>query len=485
MILTAMDWWTPAPGVLLEWHPSPASAARALAAPTAPGPLTFLQENHLRGCHATADAGGEHNAYLGAATEVDGPIDLAALSRALRTLTLRHEGLRTWFRTDTTQITRMLVEPDAVAFEAHRVGDFTTDTEFRRYIHARLGAEAISTSWPGFAFGAISRPDGFTMYYGCDHALSDGASQALVLDEIAELYEAEKKGTAPPPHVSAATGSFLDYASLQNDIAARFTDDSPEVAEWVDIFTSHGAAMPRFPLDLGLEPGETAPVRPIEFDLLDAAGADRFERVCRQSGAGVMGGIYAAAAITALELTGRTDYFAIAVLGTRSTEFALSQGWFCNFAPVAFDVASAGSFNEVTAAAHAGHVRAKRLSSVPLPVVITALLRSGMDPRDVAGTPNLLSYLDFRRFPGDGSPAHDRGVIFTGEGRTANASMWFNRDRKRLYLGLQTPDTATAQLEIKRYLQRLWEVIDTVAREGDYAVASTPVEELALARHHD
>ena len=63
--------------------------------------------------------------------------------------------------------------------------------------------------------------------------------------------------------------------------------------------------------------------------------------------------------------------------------------------------------------------------------------------------------------------------------------MWFNRDRRRLYLGLQTPDTATAQLEIKRYLQRLWEVIDTVAREGDYAVASTPVEELALARHHD
>jgi len=485
VILTAMDWWTPAPGALLEWHPTPASAARALAAPTAPGPLTFLQQNHLRSCHATAAGDGQHNAYLGAATEVEGRIDSAALSRALRTLTLRHEGLRTWFHIDTTQIKRMLVEPGAVEFEAHSVGDFTTEAEFRRYIHARLGAEAISNSWPGFAFGAISRPGGFTMYYGCDHALSDGASQALVLDEIAELYESEKNGTAPPPHVSTATGSFLDYASLQHDVAARFTDDSSEVTEWVDIFTSHGAAMPRFPLELGLAPGTTAPVRPILFDLLDAAGAERFERACRQSGAGVMGGIYAAAAITALELTGRTDYFAIAVMSTRSKEFALSQGWFCNFAPVAFDVASAGSFTEIAPVAQAGHVRAKRLSSVPLSVVITALLRSGVDPRDVAGTPNLMSFLDFRRFPGDGRPAHDRGVIFTGEGRTSNASMWFNRDRRRLYLGLQTPDTATAQLEIKRYLQRLWEVIDTVAREGDYAVSSTPVEELALARHDD
>ena len=485
MILTAMDWWTPAPGTLLEWHPSPASAARAMAAPTSPGPLTFLQENHLRSCHATAAEGGEHKAYLGAATEVDGEIDTAALSRALRTLVLRHEGLRTWFRTDITQVTRMLVVPDAVEFEASTVGAFTTDTEFRRYIHARLGAEAIATSWPGFAVGAISRPGGFTLYYGCDHALSDGASQALVLDEIAELYEAETNGTPPPPHVRAATGSFLDYAGLQDDMAGRFTDKSPEVAEWVDIFTSHGATMPRFPLELGLAPGETAPVRPIEFDLLDAAGADRFERACTRSGAGVMGGIYAAAAITSLELTGRTDYFAIAVMGTRSAEFALSQGWFCNFAPVAFEVASTGSFTEVAPVAQAAHARAKRLSSVPLPVVITALVRSGVDPRDVAGTPNLLSYLDFRRFPGDGRPAHDRGVIFTGEGRTSNASMWFNRDRTRLYLGLQTPDTATAQLEIKRYLQRLWEVIDTVAREGDYAVASTPVEELALARHHD
>jgi hypothetical protein len=486
VILTAMDWWKPAPGTLMEWHPSAEAMSRAHAAPVDPGPLTFLQENHIRVCHATAAGGAEHKAYLGTASEIEGDLHASALSRALRTYVLRHEGLRTWFRTDGVQVSRMLVEPDAVEFEARTAGEFVDDAEFSRYIHTRLGAEAIATRWPGFAFGAVSRPGSFTLYYACDHALSDGVSQALVLDEIAELYNSEVHGTAPPGYVTAPTGSFRDYARVESDTAGGLTLRSPDVAEWVDIFAAHGAAMPTFPLDMGLAPGETAPVRPIEFTLLDAAGTERFERECKASGASMIGGIYAAVAITEFELARHADYFGIAVLGTRLfRDFALSQGWFCNFAPVAFEVVGSRSFTDLVSRAQDGHTRAKRLAAVPLPVVIGALLQSGADPAEVAATPNLLSYIDFRKFPGNGHPAFDRGVIFTGEGRTSNASMWFNRDHDRLYLGLQTPDTPKAQLEVKRYLQHLGEVIDTVSREGDYSVSGTHVEELALARHHD
>jgi hypothetical protein len=486
VILTAMDWWKPAPGTLMEWHPSAAAMSRARAAPADPGPLTFLQENHIRACHATVTGGAEHKAYLGTATEIDGDLDASALSRALRTYVLRHEGLRTWFRTDGAQISRMLVNSEAVDFKARTVGQFSDEAEFGRYIHARLGAEAIATRWPGFAFGAVSRPGSFTLYYACDHALSDGVSQALVLDEVAALYEAEVEGTTPPAHITAPTGSFRDYARMESDIANDLTVRSPEVAEWVDIFDAHGGTMPGFPLDMGLAPGETASVRPIEFPLLDAAGAERFDRVCKASGATVIAGIYAAVAITEFELAGRADYFGIAVLGTRMLDgFALSQGWFCNFAPVAFEVLGARSFTDLVSRAQDGHIRAKRLAAVPLPVVIGALLQSGAAPAEVTSTPNLLSYIDFRKFPGNGHPAFDRGVIFTGEGRTSNASMWFNRDHERLYLGLQTPDTPRAQVEVNRYLDHLREVINTVSREGDYSLSGNHVEELALARHHD
>lgn len=490
MIITAMDWWTPDGGTLLEWHPQPRAAQLAAQAPDAAGPLSFLQENHLRSTHAARQSGSEHKAYLGSATDIDGDLDQAALTKALETFVARHDGLRTWFRFDGNDVTRLRVEDEAIDFEVRVAGDFTEPQEFRGYIHGRFGSEATAMSWPGFAFGAISRSGGFTIYYGCDHALSDGASQALALAEIAELYHAEVGGRPVEAFASSPTGSFLDYARMENELAQSFSAESPEVVEWLDIFRSNGGVMPGFPLDMGLLPGETAPVRPIELNLLDADGIAAFDRVCKASGASFLSGIYAAVAITEYELAARADYFGISVLATRLVaDFGLSQGWFCNFAPVAFGVSGAGSFTELLPAALAGYNRAKRLAVVPAQSVIGALLSSGAALEDVTASPNLLSYIDFRRFPGDGHTAYDRGVLFTGEGRTANASMWFNRDHDRLYLGSQTPDTTLAQLQVKRYHEHLWSVFDRVITDGDYAVAGPgltgcPTEETALARHH-
>lgn len=490
MIITAMDWWTPDGGTLLEWHPRSAAAQRAAAAPVAAGPLSFLQENHLRSTHAARQGGSEHKAYLGSATDIDGELDRAAMTRALEAFVARHEGLRTWFRLDGNDITRLRVEDEALDFEVTVAGEFTESHEFRRYIHGRFGGEATAMSWPGFAFGAISRPGGFTIYYGCDHALSDGASQALALAEIAELYEAQVDGRPADAFASSPTGSFLDYARMENELTQSFSAKSPEVVEWLDIFRHGGGVMPGFPLDMGLEPGETAPVRPIELNLLDTDGIAAFDRVCKAAGASFLSGVYAAVAITEYELAARTDYFGISVLATRLVaDYGLSQGWFCNFAPVAFGVADVGSFTELLPAALAGYNRAKRLAVVPAQSVIGALLNSGAALEDVTASPNLLSYIDFRRFPGDGRAAYERGVLFTGEGRTANASMWFNRDHDRFYLGSQTPDTTLAQLQVKRYHEHLWSVFDRVVTDGDYAVAGPgltgcPTEETALARHH-
>ena len=118
----------------------------------------------------------------------------------------------------------------------------------------------------------------------------------------------------------------------------------------------------------------------------------------------------------------------------------------------------------------------------------------------VVSAPNLLSYIDFRKFPADGTPAYDRGVIFTGEGRTANASTWINRDHDRLYLGSQTPDTRFAQAQVNRYYAHLCAVVAAVAADGDHVITSPPAparipihdhdlptavsQERALARHH-
>ncbi len=191
-------------------------------------------------------------------------------------------------------------------------------------------------------------------------------------------------------------------------------------------------------------------------------------------------------AITDFELAKRENYFGITVLSTRALgNFGLSEGWFCTFAPVAFNVSAASSFTEVAAAAQSGYANAKILSAVPIQTVLQALLASGVAGSEVAASPNMLSYIDFRWFPGAGTSADKNAIQFTGEGETANASMWFNRDADHLYLGAQTPRTPLAQKQIALYHAHLRNVIATVAREGDYAIRAPRTPELAFARHDD
>ncbi|OZC54721.1 hypothetical protein CH286_00040 [Rhodococcus sp. WWJCD1] len=484
MIITAMGSWNPAPGRLLEWHPTPAAQARAATAPVDATPPSFLQEDHLKAAWAARQRSDVHTAYTGVATEIDGDVDTAAMSRALATYVLRHEGLRCWFEVESTGVVRHLAEPEVAEFEVLDAGESTDDDEFQRYVRQRFGAEATADVWPGFVLGVVSRPGSFTLYYGADHAFTDGGSQALVISELADLYALEIGDPAPKP---ADAGSHLAYAAEERARAATYGPDSPEISAWRDIFTRHDGLMPRFPLDLGLAPGERAPVRIVERHLLDAGATAAFDAACKSAGARMSSGIFAAVAITDFELAGTAEYFGITVLSTRHHgDYGQSQGWFVNFAPVAFEVAGNGKFSDVAPLAHSGFEQAKQIAEAPVHAVLGALAADGTLGSELAVSPNMLSYIDFRWFPGVGRDADTRAKHFTGEGSTSNASMWINRDEEHLYLVAQTPDTDTAAASVQRYHSHLANVLETIAREGDYTLSLDHlVQEPAGAGHLD
>jgi hypothetical protein len=484
MIITAMGRWNPAPGRLLEWHPTSAARASAEAAPVDSTPASFLQEDHLKAAWAARERGDLHTAYTGVATELDGDVDTDAMSRALAAYVLRHEGLRCWFEVEGNDVVRRLAPPEVAAFEVTDAGETTDDDEFQRYVRGRFSSEATADVWPGFVVGVVARPGSFTLYYGADHAFTDGGSQALVISELADLYALETGAAVPAP---AEAGSHLTYAADERARAATFTADSPEIAAWRDIFTRHDGRMPRFPLDLGLAPGEKAPVRIVERHLLSKEPTAAFDAACKAAGARMSSGIFAAVGITDFELAGTTDYFGITVLSTRHHgDYGQSQGWFVNFAPVAFEVAGNDRFSDVAAAAHRGFEQAKQIAEAPVHAVLGALAADGTLGSELAVSPNMLSYIDFRWFPGVGRDADTRAEHFTGEGSTSNASMWINRDGEHLYLVAQTPDTDVAAAAVKRYHDHLAHVLETIAREGDYSL--TPgdlVQEAAGAGHLD
>ncbi|MFY2786584.1 condensation domain-containing protein [Rhodococcus sp. MALMAid1271] len=484
MIITAMGSWNPAPGTLLEWHPTDAARVSAAAAPVDSTPPSFLQEDHLKAAWAARQRGEVHHAYTGVATEIDGDVDTDAMSRALAAYVLRHEVLRCWFEVEGNSVIRHLVAPEVPAFEVLDAGESTDDDEFQRYVRHRFSVEATADVWPGFVVGVVARPGSFTLYYGADHAFTDGGSQALVISELADLYSHEIGEQAPTP---AAAGSHLTYAAEERARASTFGPDSAEIAAWRDIFVRHEGRMPRFPLDLGLSDGERAPVRIVERHLLDKDATAALDAACKAAGARMSSGIFAAVGITDFELAGNEDYFGITVLSTRHHgDFAQSQGWFVNFAPVAFEVAGSETFSDIAPRAHRGFEHAKQIAEAPVHAVLGALAADGTLGSELAVSPNMLSYIDFRWFPGVGRDADTRAKHFTGEGSTSNASMWINRDGEQLYLVAQTPDTAVAAESVQRYHAHLAHVLDTIAREGDYTLSRDHlVQEPAGAGHLD
>ncbi|MFD2792728.1 hypothetical protein ACFS27_04110 [Promicromonospora vindobonensis] len=489
MILGALGTWATRPGQVLHLRPTAEALAAAASAPVDPGPPSFLQGDHLRAFAARRAADGRHRAWTGTATHLDGVLDVPALARALTRLVRRHEGLRTWFDVDSCADggapVRHLVPAEAVGFEAVEVpasspapgrpwGDWVT-----AHLTETFDLACRPDSWAPFVLGAVADDDGFGLFWGCDHAFTDGASQLMVLSEIEELYAEERvsgQGGAPgqgggrrpsPPETGPDTaGSFLDHARAEHVLAAATPADAPEIRAWADAVTAHGGRLPGFALDLGLAPGETAPVRIRSTTLLDADGLARLDELAAAHGARFTGAVFAGIALTDARLTGATDWFGVTVVGTRGPGFETTQGWLCNFAPVTFPVADSGvpaSFTDVLPTANAAFRQARKVAAVPVHAALGVMLADGvLDPASL-GSPQLISYLDLRRFPGVGRPAYDRGLHFTGEGRTANASLWLNRDHERLYLVTQTPDVPAAQAAVDRYLAELTATFEAAA----------------------
>lgn len=457
MRIDYLDRLAPEPGRVVVLRPTDACQAAADAAPVSPGGPSFLQSDHLAAYKARKAAAGVHRAWTGAAGEFDQPYDEAAFAEALTVLVRRHEGLRTWFDVSGDTPVRHLVAADDVAFEAVDV-EAPTDWEagWEDLLVGLFDERCTPDSWTPFLLGAIVREGGFTFFWGCDHAFTDGASQIMFPTELAVAYDvARGKPTLELPEV----GSPIRYAAEEAERAATYTAESPEVREWTEIVKRGEGRLPQFPGGLGLAPGETAPVRLRDIQVLEGADTmDAFEQRCRAAGGRFTSGLFAALAVAEQRLTGTERYFGVTVMGTRSGDYAMSHGWFCNFAPVEFTLPKGAGFDEVLVAADKAFGLARELNTMPVHVAIMNMALAGVLAVEDIGSPQMLSYLDMRRFPGAGLVPFDTGIHFTGVGRTGNCNLWANRYEERLQLGVQSPDTPHAQRSVDAWFETVTDV---------------------------
>jgi hypothetical protein len=461
MLMTTITDYAPEPGRLVEFR------ATAAGGPVTPEPLSYLQENHLRRLLANQEAGRSQSPWLATVFDLPGKFRPEAMAAALEKWLDRHPTLLTWFSLDDDgDLQRHTVERDTVALEIVPAGEVA---DIAGYLHERFDEGTDPLRWPPFVAGAIVREDSATVYYAVDHSHSDGYSVMLVFAELRAFYEAELAGTrARLPEV----GSYVDACVLERERAAGLTLDSPEAREWLDFWLS--GPPPRFPLELGTEPGRFYPTAAVDLDVFDAAEAEAFSHACKANGAGLSAGWLTALGITAYELADVKNYRGLAVVHTRDEpRWQAAQGWFINLGPVAFPLAGQGDFGEVVVRAQAAFEQAQSLAQVSLLRVAELLL--GLDPQgDAAAVPPMASYLDMRHAPCAREWKEANVALLVGQGQTADVSMWLNRLVGRTYLKAQYPDTEAARAAVSRYLEHLVRVLREIARTGRYRI-SAPV----------
>ena len=442
----------PRGGRVVEFHLADATAAAA-AAQLAPGGVTFLQMDHLAAASAKRAAGGPHTGTASAVARFDGTVDVEAMALALTGMARRHEEWRSIYSLTDSGPSRSIAPAELIEYRAVDTGRELHDLDFLGYIVDRVQSEALFDTLPAMVFGVAQADDHFTFYVGADHGHTDGFSINAAIAEVAHRYRAALAGQVPTTEPGP---SFTEYVMAEKAAAAAVSPDDPRVGEWREILAGSGGRIPSSRLDLGLVGDEMPQAVRANRTVLDGAQLDAWDNAIADLDASFSGCVYAALAAAEFELFGSTEFFTATVLSTRTRENYLTQGWMCNFAPVAFPVTPGVALLDLAGTATDAVRRARRLNGLPVHPVLGLLAAEGAYLPE-AGSPQMVSYIDHRRIPGSDDPVASTAELFTGLGRTRNSNIWVNRFSDSLTIGTLIPDNDTARASSRRHL-------DAVAR---------------------
>ncbi|WP_424533870.1 amino acid adenylation domain-containing protein [Sphaerisporangium viridialbum] len=158
----------------------------------APVPLSAAQER-LWFLHRFDPGDASYNVYL--VRRIAGPLDAGLLDTALTGLTARHEGLRTRYPHDDGR-PLAVVEP-AVPLRFERA-DATDEEAARRLVGARVNAPFDLAAAPPFRATLIRlSPVDHVVCVVSHHIAADGWSLTILLDDLARLYGAARRGLPP------------------------------------------------------------------------------------------------------------------------------------------------------------------------------------------------------------------------------------------------------------------------------------------------
>ncbi|HLO78484.1 MAG TPA: amino acid adenylation domain-containing protein, partial [Magnetospirillum sp.] len=237
---------------------------------------------------------------------LSGPLDVAALQRALARMVERHESLRTRFVAEDGQPMQEILPAVAVELPVDDLSALPSEARDAAV------AEALAAEWRtpfDLARGPLLRArllrleaEHHVLLRTCHHIVSDGWSSGVLNREIAALYRAFSKGEAA--HLPPLPLQYPDYALWQNRLE-RDGAFEPHMAYWRERL--HDA--PQF---LTLPTDRPRPAQP-DFAAghlrltLDRDRLDRLAAMARQRGGTVFMALLAGLGIVLARHSGQDD----------------------------------------------------------------------------------------------------------------------------------------------------------------------------------
>ncbi|MFF5706610.1 condensation domain-containing protein [Streptomyces sp. NPDC012794] len=442
------------PGHAWQWRLTTVEAAGPRVTGAADRAAGYNQERHYAAAERIRAARARLMFYIAGTFEVPGPLDLDALEAALLYFVRRHEVLRTRFHKSASgDLTCTTAAPDDVALARVDAGRLASADDTRTYL--RHTFQRVDTlSGPQTVLGAVVREDSATVYFAFDHLVADIMSATIAVSDITAAYRQFAHGRHPD---SPPAGSYLRFNHDQRDRNAAVDATDTRLEGWAGFRTRNGSFFPRFPLDLGVEPGRWYPPINVTNPLLDARQTDELEARCRTAGAGLFTAALAALAITTSTEEEPDVCRALVVRNERGDgEYADSVGWFVNTLPIEIPVPQRTHFADRLAQTRKAYGAARECAGVHYVRAWELLApRENNSTRYWPHPVNMFSYLDFRKAPGAEHHAPRKAKVHLGMSGIGGILLWMFRNDTGLHLNSihsETPEAERSNAELTRRL---------------------------------
>ncbi|MFI9362248.1 amino acid adenylation domain-containing protein [Kitasatospora sp. NPDC053057] len=337
--------------------------AQSDAADEDPFPASKVQEQLFLAQQTVGDAPTFH---IPCFWEVRGPVDIPALRNAFSAVLTRHEALRTTFRIHEQGLLQVVHPEPRWEWRLATCRD-AEERELRMARHARAPFDL--ERGPLVRAGLLRCADDSHVVMLCaHHAVFDGWSAKLVLDELAAHYRAFTTGAEPGlPEVDYQYG---DYSLWHDEWLASPAGERAR-HEWAELLAGElpvlelpGDLPPPDP-DSATAPGGTADVP------LPAPAVEQLALLATELRTTLFTVLLAAYDLLLADRTGLRDLVVGTPAVNRSrTEFQATVGCFVNMVAVRTDLTGPRTFRELVERVRSAVLRAQDLQAVPFETVV-------------------------------------------------------------------------------------------------------------------